>query len=127
MFCFFCSRDLIVERLNLEEHGAKHAHEIQEPSCINTMAHNFSPTVYPVTQSLQTKKFWTTSNLDVLVTKYNQISVPSSLVDPTGELIFLTKNILTKDKILVMTTEVEWLDTFAKPTKRGVHKGVAEW
>jgi hypothetical protein len=28
MFCFFCSKDLTVEKSNLEEHGAKHSHEI---------------------------------------------------------------------------------------------------
>jgi hypothetical protein len=123
MFYFFCSKDLTVERSNLEEHGAKHAHEIQEPNCINTMAHNLPPTVYPVIQSLQTKKFWAAYNPDVMVTKHNQISAPASLVDPTGELIFLTKNIFTKDEILTMTTEAEWLDAFAKPTKRGIHKG----
>jgi hypothetical protein len=123
MFCFFCSKNLTMERSNLEEHGAKHAHEIEEPSCINTMVHNLPPTVYPVTQSLQTKKFWSTYNPDVMVTKHNQISAPASLIDPTGELIFLTKNIFTKDEILTMTTEAGWLDTFAKPTKRGVHKG----
>jgi hypothetical protein len=122
MFCFFCSKDLTIEKSNLEEHGAKHAHEIQEPS-INTMAHNLPPTVYLVTQSLQIKKFWADYNPDVMVAKHNQISALASLVDPTGELIFLTKNIFTKDEILAMTTEAEWLDAFAKPTKCGVHKG----
>jgi hypothetical protein len=122
MFCFFCSKDLTIERSNLEEHRAKHAHEIQEPNYINTMAHNLPLTIYHVTQSLQTKKFWTTYNPDVMVTKHNQISAPASLVNPMGELIFLTKNIFTKDEILAMTTEAEWLDAFAKPTKRGVHK-----
>jgi hypothetical protein len=60
--------------------------------------------------------------LTIMVTKHNQISALASLVDPRGELIFLIKNIFTKNKILAMTTEVEWLDMFAKPSKRGVHK-----
>ena len=122
MFCFFCSKELTVERSNLEIHGAKHPHTIEEPSCIN-MVHNLSPTVYPVTQSLQTKKFWSTYNPDAMVTKHKQISAPASLIDPTGELIFLTKNIFTEDELFTMTTEADWLDKFAKPTKRGVHKG----
>jgi hypothetical protein len=39
-----------------------------------------------------------------MVTKHNQISAPASLIDPTGELIFVTKNIFTKDEMLTMTT-----------------------
>jgi hypothetical protein len=54
---------------------------------------------------------------------YTQISISTSLVDPIGELIFLTHNIFTVDEVQAMTIEAEWLNTFSKPTKRGVHKG----
>ena len=87
------------------------------------MVHNLSLIVYHVIQSLQTKKFWTTYNPDIMVTKYNKIFVSVSLIDWTGKLIFLTKNIFTKNEILTMTIEAKWLDMFAIPIKRGIYKG----
>ena len=52
-----------------------------------------------------------------------QISALASLVDLAYELIILTYNIFTVYEIQAMTTEAQWLDTFNKPTKRGVYKG----
>jgi hypothetical protein len=87
------------------------------------MEHNLPPIVYHVTQSLQSKKFWTTYNPDIMVLYHIQISASALLVDPISKLIFLTQNIFIVDEIQAMTTEVKWLDTLTKPTKRSVHKG----
>jgi hypothetical protein len=54
---------------------------------------------------------------------HTQIYTPASLVDPSGELVFLTNNIFTSVELTRMIEAATWLDANGKSTKRGIHKG----
>jgi hypothetical protein len=98
---------LTVKKSNLEKYRAKYSHEIQEPYCINIMEHNLPLTIYHVIQNLQSKKFWTPYNLDVMALNYTQISAPALVINLIYELIYLTHNIFTMNEIQAITVETE--------------------
>jgi hypothetical protein len=124
MHCFFCSVDLSVERSNLEEHALKHACTITEPSAPREeyWVNGVQPSIHPVTQSIQTKKFWAAYDPEVMAVRHDELFAPTSLIDPTGELIYLTNNVFTPLELKTITKEAQWLESHAKSTKRGVHK-----
>jgi hypothetical protein len=124
MHFFFCSIDLSVERSNLEEHALKHAYTITKPSepTEEYRVNGVQPSIHPVTQSIQTKKIWATYDPEVMAVRHDEIFAPTLLIDPIGELIYLTNNIFTPLELKTLTKEAQWLESHAKSTKRGVHK-----
>jgi hypothetical protein len=124
--CFFCSKELSIEKSNLEEHARKHLQKIDDPLCDVTLGCPISgtePRVYNVLQSIQSKQFWKQYVPEEMCANHTQIFTPSSLVDPSSELVFITNNIFTSVELARMTEAVTWLDANGKSTKRGIHKG----
>jgi hypothetical protein len=124
--CFFCSKELSIEKSNLEEHARKHLQKIEDPLCDVTLGCPISgtePRVYNVLQSIQSKQFWKQYVPEEMCANHTQIFTPSSLVDPSSELVFITNNIFTSVELARMTEAVTWLDANGKSTKRGIHKG----
>jgi hypothetical protein len=110
MFCFFCSKYLTIEKLNLEEHALKHAHKIEKPIFMEIMEYNVSdlrPIIYYIIQSLQSKKLWKSYNSDVMSVDHTKIYAPSLLVDLSEKLIFLINNIFTTNELQTMIAETQ--------------------
>jgi hypothetical protein len=53
---------------------------------------------------------------------HTQIYVPASLIDSSGELVFVTNNIFIPAESIRLTEEAKWLDANGKSTKRRIHK-----
>jgi hypothetical protein len=123
--CFFCDKELSIEKSNLEIHAKKHPLEIEDPLCdaaLSTPIPGPKPSVFHVLQSIQTKKYWNSFIPEEMCKTHSQIFPPTSLVDPSGELVFVTNNIFTESELAHITEEARWLDANGKSTKRGVHK-----
>jgi hypothetical protein len=56
---------------------------------------------------------------------HTQIYVPASLIDSSGELVFVTNNIFTLVELTRMTKAAKWLDANEKSTKPGIHKSAS--
>lgn len=122
--CFFCSVNLSIQCSNLLEHALKHACTISEPANPSQAywVNGVKPSIHHVTQSIQTKKFWSAFVPEVMGAHHAEVFAPTSLVDPTGELVYLTNGVFTPLELDFITEEARWLESYAKPTQRGVHK-----
>jgi hypothetical protein len=121
----FFSKELSIEKSNLEEHARKHPHKIEDPLCDATLGYQIlgvQSTVYNIMQSIHSKQFWKEYVLERMYVDHIQIYASTSFVDPSGELIFVTNNIFTPAELTHMTEEAKWLDANGKSTKRGIHK-----
>jgi hypothetical protein len=58
---------------------------------------------------------------------HTQIYAPASLVDPCGELVFVTNNIFIPAKLTRMTEEAKWLDANKNQPNVEFTKVVTGW
>ena len=125
MFCFICMKPLSCEKHNLEEHALKHAFKIMDAlvhildDCVGTE----KPTIHHVLQIIRTKAFWTSFIPKVMSIDCKQICAPASVVDPSGQLLFLANDVFNPRELDEMTRRASFLEANEKSTKRGVHKG----
>ena len=125
MFCFICMKPLSCQKHNLEEHALKHDFKIMDPpfhiqnDCVGTA----KSTVHHVLQIVRIKLFWTSFISDIMSIGCKEICAPALVVDPSGELLFLTNDVFNPGELDEMTRYASFLETNGKPTKRGVHKG----
>lgn len=122
--CFFCCVNLSIECSNLLEHALKHSTIISEPPNPSQAywVNGVKPSIHHVTQSIQTKKFWSAFVPEVMRAHHDEVFAPASLVDPTGELVYLTNGVFTPLELDFISKEAHWLEKHAKPTRRGMHK-----
>ena len=95
MFCFICMKPLSCEKHILEEHALKHAFKIMDPPfhILNDCVGTEKPTVHHVLQIVRTKLIWTSFILKVMSIGCKEICAPASVVDSSGELLFLTNDV----------------------------------
>ena len=92
MFCFICTKPLSCEKHNLEKHAFKHAFKIMDvpfhilDDCVGTE----KPTIHHVLQIVRTKSFCTSFIPEVMSIDCKEICAPTLVVDPSGQLLFLT-------------------------------------
>ena len=125
MFCFICMKPLSCEKHNLEEHALKHAFKMMDApfhildNCVGTE----KSTLHHVSQIVRIKVFWTSFILEVMSIGCKEICAPASVVDPSGQLLFLTNDVFNPRELDEMTRHASFLETNGKLTKCGVHKG----
>ena len=81
------------------------------------------PTIHHVLQIVWTKAFWTSFIPEVMSIDCKQICAPASVVDTSGQLLFLTNDVFNPRELDEMTRHASFLEANGKSTKHGVHKG----
>jgi hypothetical protein len=128
--CFFCSKELSIEKSNLEEHAKKHPHKIEDILCDTTLTcpiPSVEPTVYNVIQNIHSKQFWKEYVPKRMCVDHTQIYVPAFLIYPSGELVFVTNNIFIQAELTHITEEAKWLDANGNQPNVEFTKVVAGW
>ena len=125
MFCFSCMKPLFCQKHNLEEHALKHVFKIMDPPFY--VYHDFvgiiKSTIHHVLQIVRNKLIWKSFIPKVISISCKEIFVPASMVDPSGELLFLTNDVLNLEELDLITRYTSFLEKIGKATKCGVHKG----